>query len=289
MADSIKITLDTRKYKAPTEDDIRQAKQYILDREDCAIALGERIDEILSDAAVRVVTICYKYGVDPKDLIFSYAFNKDMMDEIEAVMDEIEEEIYDLILEYATRSTRDRSILPLLVAWIISLGRGNKNLHETLEGYLYKTMMDWETAIAAMMYMGVPLSDAVVKIRMYLHDIYSMPEVLTAMRRRQDFSATYIRMGGVQQGAVGISNNGSTNVVNMGKITVQMAWMKAYMQEMDDDDEIAGWYILRGSDYQCRSCDAVVGFHTFDEGITLIPRHPHCKCYCVPILKNQVE
>lgn len=281
---SINIKLDTSRYQAPTQEDLRAAKDYILQREEMAIALANRTDDILSDAAERIVLICYRYGVDPKKLIFSSAFNEDMMNEISDIMDEISDEIYDLIFEYATRSTNDRSILNPLLLWLASLGRGNRNLRDTLDSYLYKTMKDWEAAIAAMTYMGVKQDDAVIKIKTYLHHIYDMPEVQTVIRtRRSDFAATYIQYGGVQHGSVGISNNGSTNVVNMGKITVQMAWMRAHVQELQKDESVAGLYILRGSTFNCDMCDEHVGWHPIEEALSLLPVHPHCCCYAVPV------
>lgn len=89
MAKSIKISIDTAVYRIPTEEDILAAKDFILQREECAVLLGGRVDEILASAAERIVLICYRYNFDPKRLFFSSAFNQGMMDEISAVMDEV--------------------------------------------------------------------------------------------------------------------------------------------------------------------------------------------------------
>lgn len=281
----IKIKIDTSKYKVPTEEDINSAKEYILRRDEMAEALENRVDYYLANAAERIVVICYRYGVDPKKLIFSSAFNSTMMNEISDVMDEIEEEIYSLIFEYSTRATNDKDIINMLVLWMTMLGRGDRNLRDTLDTYLFKAMKDWEAAIAAMTYMGVSMSDAVVKLKTHLHSVYTMPEVLTAFRRRQEFTATYIRLGGVQSGAVGISNNGSTNVVNMVRTTLQMVWMRAQLLQWQEDESIAGYFQLRGSTYNCDLCDEEVGFHLLEKGQELPPYpHPSCQCYRVPII-----
>lgn len=284
MAGSIKIKIDSEKYVTPKAEDIQAAKEFVLQREETGLLLQERIDSLLEEAAERIVIICYAYGVDPKRLLFSSAFNEDMMKEIGEVMNELEEEIMDLILEYSTRVTTDRDRINALLLWLSTLGRGDRNLQETLEGYMYKMMQDWNAAIAAMMYMGVKESDAVTKIKTYLHDIYQMPEVMTVIRsRRNEFAATYIYYGGVQKGAVGISNNGSTNVTNLAKRTLQMAWMRS--QAMDfKEDGASGYYQLRGSTYNCDICDDEVGFHpNIDEILTKPYPHPGCCCYRVPI------
>lgn len=284
MAKDIKIKLNLSKYTAPTNDDINAAKQYILQREEYAQVLEEKVDGELEDAAARIVAICYRYNVDPQQLVFSSSYNEDMMDEISDVMDEIEGEIYDQIFEYSTQATNNKSIMSALALWMATLGRGNRNLRDTLDGYLFKFMKDIEASVAAYRFMGVSQTDAVAKIRSNLHNIYNQPEVLTAFRRRQDFNATYIRLGGVQPGAVGISNNGSTNVISMSRITLQMAWMRAQAMEWEEDDSISGYYQLRGNSYLCDICDEEVGFHpNIEEIYEKSYPHSHCLCFRVPI------
>lgn len=277
------IKLDTARYRTPTDDDIQAAKQFILRREQYAGVLQQRIDEVIADGAVRIVEICYKYDVDPKTLYFSSGFNIDMMSEISDVMDELEEEILNLIYEYSTRVTDNRDRISMLAAWMAMLGRGERNLQKTLDEYLYKTMKDWEAAIAAMRYAGLNVAKASTRIKTYLHQIYNMPEVLSTFKLWQEFAATYIRSRGIQYGAVGISNNGSTNVVNMGKITLQMTWM--HNQALDFEETGAVGYLqLRGSSYNCDICDEESGFHPDIEEIfdKAFP-HPNCLCYRVPV------
>lgn len=289
MASSIKLKINSERYTTPNAEDIQDAKEFVLLREETGLLLQGQIDNMLEEAAERIVIICYAYGVDPKRLLFSSSFNEEMMMEIGDVMNELEEEIMDLMLDYSTRVTTDKDRINALLLWLSTLGRGDRNLQETLEGYMYKMMQDWNAAIAAMMYMGVKEKEAVTKIKTYLHDIYQMPEVMTVIRsRRTEFAATYIYYGGVQKGAVGISNNGSTNVTNLAKRTLQMAWMRS--QAMDfKEDGASGYYQLRGSTYNCDICDDEVGFHpNIDEILTKPYPHPGCCCYRVPIYGKDV-
>jgi hypothetical protein len=283
MAQPINIKLDTTKYRIPTDDDIKAAKQFILQREQYAGVLQQRIDDVIAVGAVRVVEICYKYDVDPKLLYFSSGFNQDMMSEISDVMDELEETILNLIYEYSTRVTDDRDRMSILAAWIALLGKGDRNLQDTLENYMYKMMKDWEAAIAAMRYAGLNVAQASTRIKTYLHQIYNMPEVRSAFKKWQEFTATYIRSRGIQYGAVGISNNGSTNVVNMAKHTLQLAWKHNQQLDFEEDDGITGFIVMRGSNYLCDLCDSYCGFHTLDEFDALPPRHYHCQCVAIPV------
>ena len=288
MPDPIKIKLDTAKYAAPTLEDIQAAKQFILQRDEAARTLVARIDELLDDAIERIAEICYKYNVDPELLYFSSAFNEEMMDEIAEVMDELEEAILALIYEYATRGSNNRKTIAAITAWMATLGRMNRNLEDTLQGYLLKTMKDWEAALAALMTAKAPLANAVTKMKAYKHTIYTMEEVITAFKHAEDFTATYIRSRGVQKGAVGISNNGSTNVTSMAATTLQMAWMRSQVTDFDEDG-VVGIYILRGSNYNCDICDAVTGFYQIKDAYGILPVHPHCCCYEVPIYKNELQ
>lgn len=287
MAQQIKIKLDTSKYKVPTQEDIAAAKRFINLREEYAGVLGERIDAIIADGAERIVTICYQYNADPKTLYFSSAFNSDMMSEISEVMDDIEGRILSLIYEYSTRVTDDRDRISILAAWMALLGKGGNNLQDTLDGYLYKMMKDWEAAIAALRYHGVPLADAINIVKSHMHSIYTIPQVVATFKRWREFAATYIRSRGIQYGAVGISNNGSTNVVNMGKITLQMTWM--HNQGLDFKEQGAVGYLqLRGSNYNCDICDSESGFYPdIEEIFTKAYPHPNCMCFRVPVFSKE--
>lgn len=276
------IKLNTKKYQAPSQQDIDAAKQFILQREENARMLEDKIDELLADAAEKIVIICYRYDVDPQKLYIASGFNEQMMNEIAEVMDELEEEILALMQEYATRSTKDRDRINALLLWMASLGRGNRNLRDTLEGYLYKFMKDLEAAIAALRFADATMADAVTKVKTNLHTIYTMPEVMAAFKNASEFAATYIQSRGVHKGGVGLSNNGSTNVTNMARLTLQMVWMRSRRLEMEEDGA-AGFYVLRGSNYPCDYCDSKVGFHPMTDIDYFPPFHGHCCCYVVPI------
>lgn len=291
MAESIKIKLDRSQYKLPTQDDITSAKQFILRRNDYARLLESKIDDCLARSAQDIVTICYKYDVDPKEFSINSRYNEKMMEEISEVMDELEAEVLDYIYNYSTSVTTDKNHISMLAAWMATLGRGNRNLQDTLDGYLYKTMKDWEAAIAALRFANVAMADAVTKVKSNLHSIYTMPEVTAAFKNANEFTATYIRSRGVMQGGVGLSNNGSTNVTNMARITLQMAWMREQGIEFGENGA-AGYYQLRGSSYPCAICDDEVGFHLGLEGLYMEPYpHPHCCCYRIPIfpLEDDIE
>ena len=143
-------------------------------------------------------------------------------------------------------------------------------------------MKDLEAAVAALRHANATMAEAVTKIKTHLHTIYTMPEVMAAFKEASTFAATYIQSKGVQQGGVGLSNNGSTNVTKMARVTLQMAWMRSYRMDFEESGAV-GFYVLRGSSYPCSLCDSKVGFHVIDEIDDFPPFHPNCCCYVIPI------
>ena len=147
-------------------------------------------------------------------------------------------------------------------------------------------MKDIEAAVAALKYANIPLAQAITKAKTHLHTIYVMPEVQQAFKQAESFTATYIRSRGVVKGNVGLSNNGSTNVTNMAKTTLQMVWMRSQVMDYKEQGA-AGLYVLRGSNYFCTPCDDNCGFHPIEESYGVLPVHPSCCCYAIPVFTKE--
>lgn len=291
---NLKIKLDTSKYRLPTQEEIDKAKKFILKRENTANSLETLIDNILVDAAGEIAQICVKYNIPAKD--FKMTANKQMFAEVEAVMDRIDEEIMSLIQEYSLKVTDSEARKKMLALYISSLGRGNNNLQKTLDGYLYRYLYDLETIIASMKLAmennaNLSLSAAISKIKSSQHSIYTTPEVKSAMSAKNlaMMQATYIRThgnhssDGVPLSSVGVSNSNANNVANMAKNTMAMAWMKNLAIDFQEDNAIVGFWVARGSSYDCKICNEQVGFHSKDDLDGLPLYHSHCKCFAIPI------
>ena len=281
MAKKVVITLDPSRYDMPTDEQLKAAKKYIIDREGSARALEAEIDDLLRELAEQIVALCYQYDVDPKTFTFSKSYNQELLMEVEELINIYEEVIMELIKDYATRCTTDKNRRSFLALWLVTLGRDNSDLYDTLHRYMNKFMKDIEAAVAALRYAKVNMADAIVKVKTFIHQIYNIPEVRMAFTRALSFAATYIRTQGVNPGAVGLSNNGSTNIVNMAKITVGMTWMRQLMMQFEEDGAVGYWQ-GRGSVYPCRICDEEEGLHVGDWKNDPWP-HPSCMCWRLPI------
>lgn len=282
MANDINITLPSG-IEAPVSESIRKSKQYVLQRVQAEIQLASAIDAVLEKYVGLITKACYKYDIDPKD--FTFGANEQLRQEVYALLDDLEEEILTLIEDYAVPNGRKNKHYRALIDWMLTLGTHRWNFQRTTEYYIYRFSQDLEAEIAAMRYAGVKQTAAITKMRSALHAPYSLPEMEAAIRSHEYFAADMIQTGGTKtdpfthQPTVGLSKVGASNVTNMARSTLAMAWMRSLLLDAEDD-KMAGYFVFRGSTYPCGLCDDLVGFHSISEGMVL-PAHSHCCCYCV--------
>lgn len=295
MSKTINISIDTSKYRMPTQGEIDNAKKFVLRRSNTASELGSIIDNILVQAAGEIAQICLKYNIPAKD--FTMTANSQMFAEVEKVMDRIDAEIMELIQDYSLKVTNDKKKKKLLAAYIASLGKGDNNLQNTLDGYLYRYLYDLEAIIASMKLSkesGAKLTTAaiVAKIKSSQHSIYTTQEVRSAMSAKNIplIQAQYIRTRGKHIDATGLSYIGASssnanNVIRMAEATMEMAWMR--YQGLDFEDMgVVGYVQMRGSSYPCAICDEAAHVYYDLVGIFEKPyEHINCKCYRVPLFR----
>ena len=275
-------------FEPVTEEQVQRAKNYVLRRESASRGLAHLIDALIADAAEEMTKIAYRHGIDPERFEISSSYNDKMMDEIAKVLDDLEEEILDLTCAYATKCTEDKDKKPLLLLWVLALGRNNKGLRKTLEDRLWTFSRDIEAMLVAVKMAGHDLTKAVSRIRSYLHAVYTMPEMKPLFKEPNRYRATYIRTQGVKHGNVGSSNSEANNIDRFVKTTVQMAWMH-YLKQSYEDSGAIGYMCFRGSTYPCELCDEICNIFHPIEGKMVLPRHPSCACFAVPVYIKNIE
>ena len=295
---TINIHLNTSRYVAPTEQDIKEAKAYILKRSDVANELADLIGDLLTEAAVKIVQIAYKYNF-PGD-VFTIGASPEQQQEINAVMDELEQRIFetleDKVLADLVSEDSNGAVIPMsaerkaaLLAFMLALGHKNQNLRSTLYNYQWRFLYDLEAAIAALKLANVNLSKAITKIRSHIGSIYTMSEVQAAIRRPNNVMAAFLRSAGVPHNPDGSPNlqgvprEGYNAIINSIRITNDIVWGHNQLLNFIERNAV-GYYQLRGSSYPCRICDEQVGFHIGLIDAEDLP-HPNCMCYRIPIFE----
>lgn len=287
MAETIKIQLEDF-YLPVTDEQVREGKNFVLKRERTAQALAYLIDALLATAAADITQICYRYGIDAQNFQIAMSYNEQMFDEVVEVMDGLEEEILDLVCDYATRCTKDREKKSSLLLWVLALGRGGKALKSTLEDRLRVFLKDIEAMLCAAATAELDAARAVTLIKGNLHTAYQMAGMQQAFAKAASYKAQYIRTRGVKHGNQGSSNSEANNILRFAMTTIQMAWMR-YQRELMEEKGAVGYYVLRGSTYPCALCDSKVGFHPIDDKDGYPPFHAHCVCWTVPIYERNIN
>lgn len=305
MANEVLVRLDTSRYLAPSDDDIKAAKAYILRRSEVASSLQELASELLTAAAIKICEIAYKYNIAGN--AFATGVSYEQSREISDVMNRLEEELLELLEDtvivsavseeddgssfYGLRSSSSVERRAALLAFMLSLGHNGANLRDTIYSYMWRFLRDLEAAIAALKAAGLTLSQAIQKLRSSITSIYTLPEVIAALRHPQDFVAPFIRSGGIpynpdgSQNVHGVPREGFNAIINTLLITNDIIWNKNQLLDFIEGGA-AGYYQLRGSSYPCSACDDEVGFHLglIDEDPLV---HPHCCCYRIPIFAKE--
>lgn len=289
------IKIDTSRYRKPTEDEIEQARQFILKREDVAATLDNSVDTLLTDAAEKIAQICLKYNIPAVDFTLSY--NSSMYREIEAVMDDLEDEIYSLIEDYSGRVTNDNGNKKLLLLWIATLGTSNLNLRQTLSGYMNRYLYDLEAIIAAYKlwkerFNTLKETTIISQIKSSLHSIYINPRVQYAIRQGS-MKARYLITRGIHHDNIplpifGASSSNINNIIRFATTTMRMAWMREQLMEFRDNGA-AGYIQIRSSNIPCELCDSEVGFYEgdFNDMLERPYPHPHCVCRRIPVYRKE--
>lgn len=285
MNDNISIQL-LDIYRPLSDDDISKGKRFVIKRESAANGLASLVDALLSDAAAKITQIAYRHGIDAKNFLLSSSYNEDMFNEVSHVLDELEDEVFDLIELYSLKCTKNEDKKLWLLPWILALGKGNKGLRRSLEDRLWIFSRDLEAMIAAAANAKMNQTKAVSLIRSNLHTAYNMPGMQSAFAQASLFKAKYIRTRGVKKGNRGNSNSEANNIIRFAKTTLQMAWMH-YHHKLYEEQGAAGYICFRGSTFPCLECDSICGvFHPIEEGMVL-PVHSSCCCFSVPVFLQE--
>lgn len=291
---NVKITLDTTRYRIPTQDEVDKARQYALNRGRAANLVVRKLNDRLSQSTKDLVSIGYKYNVE--GITFQWNSVPAMYEEVTELMDKVYEDCMAIIEVNAIPPGESDDKKTALALFLLSLGRKNRTFSATLEEYLWRYLYDMEAYIAATKIANLPKANAMTRIVSGFNSTYTDPYVMQAMKV-PNVQSMYLANGGVHtdrftgEKTQGVPINGSAAVTNLASIVVNQVWFRNENMNLINN-QVVGFYQLRGSSYPCAICDALVGFHPVTNTAELLqsePVHPHCVCYRVPVFAVSAE
>lgn len=280
--------LDKSLYKVPTILDESNAREFVALRDEYALLLGRKIKDLLTMVADELLVLAYKYDINAKD--FSFDLFETLQTRVEEIMEEAEEDIVEMLEEYATKiADNNGDKVALLLAFLMTLGNKGRSMRETLRMYMNRFRSDIEAVIAAFKYAKVEQMTAVTQMNTHLTNIQNIPAVQMVRKEPLGFSAQLIQDGFIHYDPAthtrtsGVPTSGILAVIQMVTMASQFTWQHWQLLNFADRGAV-GYYQMRNpaSHFDCAVCDSEVGFHlgTIDEPYNT---HARCKCLRIPI------
>lgn len=254
-----------------TDNEITEAKAFILKRVEAEISMQKHLDEALLWAAKEIIRISYKYKI--KASLFRFSTNRQLKEEVDKVMAKLREMLYEYTesLSVAVDKSRKDDIIALINEETYS-----HTLNERINIYTNRYRYELEAFVAAGLAFGMGSTKLLNNIKSTLNVPYNNDLFRRAVVKG-GMEATRIKTGGISYGK-GHSNSSRNMLNNLLRNTVSFAWMYVYGAIAKDNGAI-GFYSFRGSTYPCSHCDDMVGYHPIEDYKG--QWHPNCRCFFV--------
>lgn len=257
-----------------TDEELHRALEYIKERLSIQAEARDKLADSLYIAALKLIKLSRKYMESTKD--FSFSMNKELEKNVDAIIDELEEELYSLTETYGTKGADDKT-KKILLLYIASKIFG-KTLKQRLPSYgkMFKTEV--ENLIASASVTKTPYNNVVSTAKTFVKN--PKQSVIIQKAEKMGFTPNEYEV----EGTIKISYGNFERVVID---TIARTRQKMYQQEEKEKHGTNAWYVMRGSSYPCSLCDMQKGIHKSD--FELPPYHPNCVCLAIPIKINENE
>lgn len=257
--------MSTTEY-TPTEDEIKEAKDFLLERLDAEHSMATNLKRIMEKAAEQIVAIAYKYNIPPEN--FSFSFNPNLQREVDEVISGLVEEIIedtDLLATYQAEEHEDE-----VLAFIHRETHGN-----TLDGrvteYADKYKRELGIGIIAALLLGKSRTEATSAIRENLSSPFKNPFIVEVLK-----NGAIIEIPNYGRGH---SNSMLNSLTKLTGHAIAEGWMHLLFLLAVDGGAV-GFVTFRGSTYPCNVCDEYAGVvHPLEDPMP--PLHLNCVCGAV--------
>lgn len=245
------------------QSDIEAAREYLKSRLDAEASMVDNLEAVMAIAAERIVTICYKYNVNPQN--FSFDSDPKIRQEVEDVVQWLREVIEDML--YTLVVAADEGNGSMIWAWV-TRERDGMTFDERLDEYLSNFGKEMELLVGAGLFLGLTKMIVTNSIISNMRKPWNNPDLADGVAAPLSYGR-------------GRTNSMLTAISALTKFGVGEGWMYARHLKAAEKDAV-GFYTFRNSTYPCSYCDSYAEtFHTMDEPIP--PIHGNCVCGTVYI------
>lgn len=244
-------------------DELKRSVDYSRKRLQAIRNCEDHIASILWSAAKDIITISSKYRVG--EVLRNEV---SLLSKAKGITEDAEESINSYISAYSKASCK-------------ILGIDSKGIEDFLTGDIYgKTTSERNTV-----YLGNFAEDVVRMIKAGTIMGYTDQQLLSAIRTgyKDPYRASVITKAKKQDISIdvpsygkGYYRNAYQNIIRNAKQVIALSWGRAE-QEYGKNSGAVGYFVYRGSSYDCPVCDDLCGYmHPLDTMV--IPAHPNCAC-----------
>lgn len=253
----------------PTDEEMRQAQQFIRQRIEAERAAVSNLDAALLAAARRIIDISRKYNIPPDK--FRFSADKGLKAEVAAVLAALRALLYDEVEDSLTFDEGDDTFTaPALTA----IDNG-KTFRQRLADYTSRWGYELEATIAAAGMEGITDVKAMESaVKAYLGRPYDNPWI-----KEHTGEGDAVRLRAVPHYGKG-KPIASERALALLLTTVIAKGRSEWWAEQNAGKRY--YYVFRGSSYPCELCDSYVGYPFMaSDRSGLPPYHNRCCCYAV--------
>lgn len=244
-------------------DELKRSVDYSRKRLQAIRNCEGHIASILWSAAKDIITISSKYRVG--EVLRNEA---SLLSKAKGITEDAEESINSYISAYSKASCK-------------ILGIDSKGIEDFLTGNIYGKTTSERNAV----YLGNFAEDVVRMIKAGTIMGYTDQQLLSAIRTgyKDPYRASVITKAKKQDISIdvpsygkGYYRNAYQNIIRNAKQVIALSWGRAE-QEYGKNSGAVGYFVYRGSSYDCPVCDDLCGYmHPLDTMV--IPAHHNCAC-----------
>ena len=250
-----------------------EAADYLLRRFDNEGSVANNITLFAEEAIDMLVAIVKRYGITSKQLIEDKIPSLARAD-VEAVVQWFIDSVAEACFVLAVDERTDND-------WFVAFFA-----KPFVNGYTFADRMEqygkrfgWQIclAIGALMYMGVKESMMREEIKSKMRDLYSAPWWI----KMRDYYPNEFVDSGIGKG---IPKSMVQAIENLARQMIGNAFSQ-YEYEDKKNSGAIGYYIERGSSYDCPECDSLTNKFYYISTPVPIPSHFNCKCLAVYVFE----
>lgn len=244
--------------------------------------IKKRVSSNVMRTIRRILALATEYSYLGKQ--FTFDANADLNDEVNRILVELSDAILDDLDAAVMKTIEDDEDSDAVFAYVYRTDNGvgldervdyhSSNLKYLLEGYFAVCFAN-----------GLTNADILGDVLLYLSNPNAYGKMKEAFKD-SGYASTFIINGGFHFGK-GVNTNPIDGLDSLSRFKLSEGYHYDKLLGYRKNPNIIGYRVVRGSDYDCPSCNELcVGIHPLTE--QCLPNHINCVCREVPVYADEI-